>query len=1851
MEKPLVDSIAPTPLQQACVARSLLSPAGGHYIQQFICEWTESVKVDAWRRAWDFVAARHDSLRISFRWDHSVQISQRFAATVAASIEVRDQPSREVDRQQVISDFLNADRRRGFDLAAPPLWRLTVFPWSDRETTTVWTVHHGLLDGRSQMQIWQEVTAVYRGFLGGPQPELPPAESFSEFIFWLEANPEAKGEIYWRQWLQGFQAPTDLPTLSVSPDSGDDDAPPALETLVLPVDATLRLREAARRNGATLNNFVQGAWALLLARYQGVEEVVFGAVRSCRYWTKLGYNERTGMFINTIPFRVNMKNAQPMGAWLKDLRHQQFVQRAGEYASAEQIRRWCGLPKSAALFRTCVMFENRDPFELMSGPGQKVRVVEKTDLPTLAAYDGEALTLTFDYSPRRHPATQARMILRHVWQLLESLASASSEQPLGGLQMFTPEDRRMIFDEWQGPATAQPAPPIHRVLEAQAARTPDAPAVEFLGRTLSYAELHRQANQLARRLLQFCKPGDRVTVVLDRALDQPVIWLAALKAGLVYAPVDPANPRERLEFIFNDLEPAILVTQQELLPLLPAGTLRALCIDAPAGRAELAALDASNLECNPPTDGPANLLYTSGSTGNPKAAINSRAGLDNFAAELRRTFDFGPADRVLQSSSASFDASLFDFVAALQCGATLVMVPAEQLRPGPVLAKMLSEQRISVSLLTPTVMRSTPVPPPPALRVLISAGEALTTELLERWCPGRRVFNVCGPTECSIWFNCEESRLDGNRPTIGRLVLNCRGYVLDENQQPVPVSVPGELYLGGAGVGLGYWKRPELTAERYLPDPFAGSPDARMYRTGDRVRWVSDGRIEFLGRLDFQVKVQGVRVELGEIETAMRRHPAVADAALVLRDDRLLAWFIPRGSAPTDSALRGWLADHIPLIFTPAEFHALPQFPRTLTGKADRAALLNTWLADQSNRMPELTADERRQVIEEWNQTARPYPLDRSIVDFFHGQVARRPEAPALKSGGKVLNYAALNRRANCIAHELLRAGLQPEDIVVLRFERSIAYVLSALAVLKAGGSYLPLDAHVPTARQDFVLKDSGVRFALMAGEFLATLAGWSGWSASVEDDETASGDSAENNPDVPSNPRRRAYVIYTSGSTGQPKGVEIEHRSLANLICFYHERLQLTSADRTTLLANPAFDASVADLWPVLCIGGTVLIPDGHLLGEPDRLIAWLADEGAAFSFVPTAIGELLFARPWPQKLALRYLCVGGETLRRRPPAGLPFSVMNSYGPTENTVDSTWENVLPDAPGLSAQPAIGRPIANVRAYVLDNDLKPVAVGVEGELFLGGAQVARGYLNRPDLTRERFLPDPFAAVPGARIYRTGDVVRRLADGSLEFLGRNDDQIQIRGQRVELGEIEAALRQHPAVREVCCRPLHDKDRDNSVSGVVAHVAAPDLDDAGMAAGLRQFLSARLLEYMIPSIFVRYEALPLTPQGKVDRAALEAAVQARATQDQDDALETGEDSLMRVLTELWRRILPDSRGARNDQTFQELGGDSLGVVKLLLGVEEITSRRLAHSTFLLEPTLAGLCRAVAAAENASGQPILALRRGGTRPPLFCLYNVSGDVESYFDLTVELGEDQPVFGIRSPALHQLERKPASIEAAAREVRVLLRDFAPKGPFALVGFSWAGLLVFEVARQCSEEDGFSPFCALLGTAAPARRRNFFGRLGHALGWLPGWAWRLIREPGFRWKRFCEVCSTHALRRLVVGEKLIMPDWALRVPLAVELIKLAQQYQPAVSRPVPIHLFREHGSFHIESQQIRFTLTTHLPDGGWEYWTKCKPEMHWLEGEHLTVIKEPYVKQTARELRAAVAKHFAGSPGASNNP
>ena len=902
--------------------------------------------------------------------------------------------------------------------------------------------------------------------------------------------------------------------------------------------------------------------------------------------------------------------------------------------------------------------------------------------------------------------------------------------------------------------------------------------------------------------------------------------------------------------------------------------------------------------------------------------------------------------------------------------------------------------------------------------------------------------------------------------------------------------------------------------------------------------------------------------------------------------------------------------------------------PRTIT--VAKAACVNKRPAKRvplGALRPLPTKAELDQRLIEWSRNGMPFPRASSAVDLFAEQVQLRPKATALVDSARELDFATLDRLSNRVANRLRREGLKPEDIVALPLERSCAYVIAALGTLKAGGSYLPMDLSQPDPRLIGLLVDSRAKFAFAAQEHANRFSSWEGMVIPLDDAANALANESESPVPVSSDPKRRAYVIYTSGSTGQPKGVEIEHHSLTNLIFNYQQWLKLSHRDRKAVLTNIAFDASVADLWPYLCAGCAILIGPKQLELDPDGLILWLAVERVTCAFVPTALAEVMLTRPWPKQMALRFLATAGDTLHTRPPVNLPFLLINEYGPTENTVDAAWAVVAPGEE--KGRPSIGRPIGNVKAYVLDDDRCPVQPGSEGELYLGGEQVARGYLNQPELTAEKFLPDPFAGKAGARMYRTGDFVRLREDGELHFLGRRDNQVQIRGRRVELAEIEQTVLAHHDVSQACCEPLLDGP---STYGIAAHVAT-QRTDAEFVEVLRKHCTERLPPYMVPRAFAMYERLPVNSRGKIDHDALRKTGPAMLT-----AFEASlpEGSPERALANLWFQMLPAARDAALDATFESVGGDSLHAVKLMLGVEEITGRRIPLSTFLVQPTLPGFLQVALSYKPGSGRRIVPLRAVGSRPPIFCLYGLDGDVYHYLELSRALGEDQPVFGIRSLGLDDLNNLPQSMEdAGGRALRWIHETTSSRTP-VLVGYSWGGLLAFEAARQWQQAHGEAPLVIMIGTSAPRRRTTAAYRVWHFCRWLPRWIILKSKE-GFHHPpaQMLRQCVNFFRRDPAYVESIVRNQVWARSPVAEHLIKLGDRYQPAPGVPIPVHLIRETLSQGNDCcHPLESSFTDHEPDYGWKRWAGRAVQVRWINTDHDSIIRLPAVKQLAESIR-----------------
>ncbi len=614
-----------------------------------------------------------------------------------------------------------------------------------------------------------------------------------------------------------------------------------------------------------------------------------------------------------------------------------------------------------------------------------------------------------------------------------------------------------------------------------------------------------------------------------------------------------------------------------------------------------------------------------------------------------------------------------------------------------------------------------------------------------------------------------------------------------------------------------------------------------------------------------------------------------------------------------------------------------------------------------------LSAAERHLLLVEWCDTALDVPLVPLVQDRVAGHARRSPQAAAVVEGKRRLTYGELDALANGVAHRLCAAGVGPEVRVAVLAERSLEMVVGALAVLKAGGGYVPIDPKFPRERQAFMLKDCGAPVALVHPNLLAVLPETAAKVLPLELAEIAGADAP---PAGGAGPENVAYVIYTSGSTGQPKGSEIEHAALTRLLHWHQGVYGIGPEDRATLFSGPSFDVSVWEVWSCLAAGAALHIPDEESRYSATAMIRWLAENEITHGVVSTPLAELMIGEPWPERTALRTLTTGGDRLRRWLGDGFPCPLVNIYGPSEATVVTTAFTLLPGVAG-ERMPPIGRPLGNVRVYLLDPALDSVPLGAAGELWIGGGGLARDYLDRPALTAERFAPDPFAGrlgEPGARLYRTGDLARYLPTGDLEFLGRADFQIKIRGFRIEPGEIEAELVAHPGVREVTVLARADGFGDPRL---VAYVVPAD--PGAKAPDLRGYLAATLPDYMVPSAFVWLDALPLTPNGKIDRQALAAIEVAPVPAEAYLAPRT---MVEESLAGIWAELLGLDRVGIQDP-FLHLGGHSLLAIQVLSRVRNLFGVELSVQTFLDARTIEGLARAIVRARD--------LAAGEAEPPL--------------------------------------------------------------------------------------------------------------------------------------------------------------------------------------------------------------------------------------------------------------------------
>ena len=956
--EPINDAYLLSPMQQVMLYSSLSARQPGVDIQQVLCLWPEAVNPAALERSWQRVAERHAVLRTSFHWNNSAKPNQEVSHGVSLQVHYKDWSDITVaQRQNAFETWLQSDRLRGFDLAAAPLMRVALFRLGNSQHQLVWTFHHLLLDMRGIVIVLNEVFAFYEAFQRGEDLELPQPRPYRDHIDYLHKQHSSEAEAFWRQAMKGFTAPTPL---TVAHAACEDVGETREQETRLSGALTSALNSLATENNFTPNTVVQGAWALLLSRYSGEEDVVFGAVRACRRSTVEGAESIAGLFINTLPVRVRVNPGMPLLPWLAELRQTWTALRPFEHTPLASIMGWSDLPGDTPPFASLVNFQHQ-PWTADLPPGSpgarcEFSIRQHANCPlALDASGGDALVLKILYHRSRFDDASIMRMLGHLQTLLEGMV-ANPFQSLGELPLLTEAELQLLV-AWNDTAVAHPKQKrVQELFAEQAARTPDALAVADEKQRLSYRELDEWADQLAQRLQTLgAGPEICVAVCLERSVEMVVALLAVLKAGGAYVPLDPAYPKERLAFVLEDCLAQVLVTQESLQEdfKFDIPNLTVLCLDgfdhaSPITHCASRPQSVRHGRDNPQSSNLAYVIYTSGSTGTPKGVEIEHASLVNLIKWHQRTYSVTPADRATLLANPAFDASVWELWPYLTAGACIYIPDNEIARLPAKLIAWLAANKITQTFIPTPLAEAMLVEPWPeqcALRALLTGGDQLRRPPPENLpCP---LFNHYGPTENTVvttWTEVPPATQVAAAPSIGRPISNNRVHVLDRRLQHVPIGVPGELHISGDGLARGYRNRPDLTAERFIANPFVADANPLLYKTGDLVRWLPDGNLEFIGRMDHQIKIRGNRVELGEIELVLSRHPfvreAVVDVRAGTRESRLVAWVVPRaGEKLVAKSLREFLKQHLPNYMLPADFVRLDALPLTANGKIDRKAL------------------------------------------------------------------------------------------------------------------------------------------------------------------------------------------------------------------------------------------------------------------------------------------------------------------------------------------------------------------------------------------------------------------------------------------------------------------------------------------------------------------------------------------------------------------------------------------------------------------------------------------------------------------------------------------------------------------------------------------------------------------------------------------------------------------------------------------------------------------------------------------------------------------------------------------------
>jgi amino acid adenylation domain-containing protein/non-ribosomal peptide synthase protein (TIGR01720 family) len=1560
-----------SPMQEGMLFQSLYDQNADAYFRQMSFAIHGKLNFPAFEQAWQRVIERHPLLRTCFFWegvDKPVQVVQR---KIPLPLEVYDWRDFTIGaRQERLQTYLQEEQSRKFELTQAPLMRLALIRLEDHVCQFVWSYHHIMIDGWSRALIYKEVLALYEAFCDARDTVLEPPRPYRDYISWLRSQDLANAGTFWRERLRGL---VPLRPLGAQPDPGTSAGQTGLTEIrkrQFSSELTENLQATARRHHLTLSTLVQGAWALLLSTLSGESEVVFGTVVSGRSISLPGSESMVGPFLNTLPMRVQVSPTDSILAWLKKLQQQQLELREFEYTPLVEVQRWSNLPRGKALFETAVNYTNYHVDASLRRKHQTIEVrasnfVERVQYAVVLEVEpGPPFTLSLLYNNRRFDEESIAVMLRQLESVLLKMTAGGEgnlEELLIAAQTGVISPRNKNFGS---------EPRLRHLLEARTVATPS---------EKSSAHSHLADLQSGERV-QLSRRDAKEDYALS--YHQERLWfIDQFERGSVYessptyhnlplilhlsGPIDCELLESSLNTIIDRheaLRTRIITKNARTRQLVsPKETLRLRVVEAPEFMDQAQLIEMALEEARQPfiLDQDqlvrAGLVRTNHGTSILIVTVHhivaDKRSLQLIAGELAEIYGARSEGRVPQLPEAALQYNQYSQWQLSFSEAevdSLLSYWKWQLR-GNLRALELPEDHPRAAIHTFTAATNR-----------FSLGESLARRI-EELCVQERSdpFTVVLAAFKALLhrYARQDEIIVGtsapcrNQPGTENLVGPLANLLVLRSSLDRSLTFRAFLAQVTKSVQQAYANQ-DMPFDKLVLEL---KPEKDMSRTA-----LFDVLFNFENEEPTELNCGSASARI--IETNLGYGKYDLNLSLRREADGLSGVLVYNADIYDDFTITQMMR-HFEVILD------------AVTSIPDRRIDDIVLLSDE----------EEHQQLVTWNSTQASYPADKTIHQLFELQAQRTPGKTAIVDGDTSLTYGELDQKANQLAHHLRTLGVAPDVLVAVCLDKSPEMIVALLAILKAGGAYLPLNPQFPEERLRFMIEDSRTTHLITAGG-LGSVAEQIPSVIDLDKDR----DCIFVQPVVPplsnASPQNVAYCIYTSGSTGKPKGVLVEHRNVVRLMLNDKLPFTFTQADVWTMFHSYSFDFSVWEMYGALLYGGTLVLVSEDQMKDPLLFLNLLgAEKVTVLNQTPSAFyslaGEAL--RHSETKLALRYVIFGGEELhamqlREWKNVYPAVKLVNMYGITETTVHVTFKEVTDHEIEQNVS-NIGRPIPTTTTYILDSDLRLLPIGVPGEVCVGGEGVGRGYLDRDDLSRQKFIRNPYK--PEERMYRSGDLARFLPNGEMIYLARIDDQVQIRGFRVELGEVRSHLLEHPSVTkaEIIATHLH--------TGSLELVAYVELLAEVNATELRHHLGRTLPYYMVPSAFVMLKTLPLTSNGKVDRKALPPPDMARDLP--PDVSESPLNLVEEVVAGIWAEVLEIERVNPGDN-FLELGGHSLLATRVFSRIREAFQVELPLKTLFDAPTLKELAsaieKAMGTASEAVAPPLTPVARDRELPASF-------------------------------------------------------------------------------------------------------------------------------------------------------------------------------------------------------------------------------------------------------------------------